>query len=183
MQSTAKLLPKIPIILRPHDQFSDNTEITVNAIPKNVVSHYKHLFMSAKVKYSLAGDFSLGFFADRKLFGFAAFSKVLRTANEWDMLFLHSDFVVPSKIDRLSKLLLYLLRSREVAKLITDHYVYDYRGLQTTVYTDKPVSMKYRGIFRKQENSKIGSLTYCAEFSNFTIKECYQKWKTRKPLL
>ncbi|MCL2005879.1 MAG: hypothetical protein FWG73_06905 [Planctomycetaceae bacterium] len=85
MQPATKLLSKIPVILRPHDQFSDNTEITVNVIPKNVVSHYKHLFMSSKVKYSLVGDFALGFFADRKLFGFAMFSKVMRTANEWDM--------------------------------------------------------------------------------------------------
>ena len=184
LQPSVKLLPKAPVILHHSDDITDDTEITVKEIPKNVVSHYKHLFMAAKVNYSLGGDYSLGFFADKKLFGFAVFTKGLNTADIWETLFLHSDFVVPSKVDRLSKLLLYLLRSKEVAQLIRRHYVYAYSGLQTSVYSDKPVSMKYRGIFKKEdvEDPQPGKLTYTAQFTDHSIQECYQKWKNRKPL-
>jgi len=182
LQPSVKLLPKTPVILQSNDDLTDDTEITVREIPKNVVSHYKHLFMSGKVNYSLGGDYALGFFADQKLFGFAVFAKNLRTADTWEILFLHSDFVVPSKVDRLSKLLLYLLRSKDVAKLIRRHYVYAYTGLQTSVYTDKPVSMKYRGIFKKEDTAETGKLVYTAQFTEHSIEECYKKWKNRKPL-
>jgi hypothetical protein len=138
--------------------------------------------MSAKVNYSLGGDYALGFFADKKLFGFAVFAKGLKTADIWETLLLHSDFVVPSKVDRLSKLLLYLLRSKEVATLIRRHYVYAYTGLQTSVFTDKPVSMKYRGVFKKEETTEPGKLVYTAQFTDSPIEECYTKWKNRKPL-
>lgn len=184
LQPSVKLLPRAPVTLQYNDEITDDTKIAVIEIPKNVVSHYKHLFMAAKVNYSLGGDYSLGFFADGKLFGFAVFSKGLGTANVWEILFLHSDFVVASKIDRLSKLLLYLLRSKDVATLIKRHYTYAYSGLQTSVYTDKPVSMKYRGIFKKEEpkDPQPGKLTYSAQFTEHSIQECYKRWKNRKPL-
>jgi hypothetical protein len=182
LQPSVKILSKTPVTLQYNDDITDETEITVREIPKNVVSHYKHLFMSSKVNYSLGGDYALGFFADGKLFGFAVFAKGLRTADVWETLFLHSDFVVPSKVDRLSKLLLYLLRSKDVAKLIRRHYVYAFTGLQTSVYTDKPVSMKYRGIFKKEETAEAGKLSYTAEFTEHTIEKCYKRWKNRKPL-
>ena len=184
LQPSVRLLPKSPVILQFNDEITDDTELTVKEIPENVVSHYKHLFMAAKVNYSLGGDFALGFFADKKLFGFAVFTKGLNTADIWETLFLHSDFLVPSKVDRLSKLLLYLLRSKEVAQLIRRHYFYVYSGLQTSVYTDKPVSMKYRGIFKKEESAdpQPGKLVYSAQFTDHSIKECYNRWKNRKPL-
>ena len=182
LKPSIKLLPKAPVVLQYDDEITDDSVLSVREIPKNVVSHYKHLFMSAKVNYSLGGDYAIGFFADQKLFGFAVFAKGLRTSDIWEMIFLHSDFVVPSKVDRLSKLLLYLLRSKEVAKLIRRHYFYTYSGLQTSVYTNKPVSMKYRGVFKKADSTEPGKLTYTAKFTEHTIKECYLLWKNRKPL-
>jgi hypothetical protein len=177
-----RLLDKTPEILDVDDIVTDETSIKVVEIPVKVVNHYKHLFMSARVNYSGGGDFALGFLAGKKLFGFAVFSKGLSTKDPFELLFLHSDFVVPSKVDRLSKLLLYLLRSSEVAKLIRRHYVYCYTGLQTSVYTNKPVSMKYRGVFQKQQCDDAGKLVYTASFTKWSIKECYEKWKNRKSL-
>jgi hypothetical protein len=182
LNPSVRLLEKTPEILTIHDTISDDVALKAAEIPVKVVNHYKHLFMSARVNYSQGGDFALGFFADKKLFGFAAFSKNLGTKNNYELLFLHSDFVVNSSIERLSKLLLYLLRSADVAKLIRRHYVFDYKGLQTSVYTDKPVSMKYRGIFKKEECSESNKLVYTCQFTNWSIQECYQKWKKRKNL-
>ncbi|MDR2641564.1 MAG: hypothetical protein LBC74_02095, partial [Planctomycetaceae bacterium] len=182
LNPSARLLDKTPEILDIVDVITEETDIKVVEIPVKIVNHYKHLFMSAKVNYSGGGDFALGFLAGKKLFGFAVFSKGLGTRDSFELLFLHSDFVVPSSIDRLSKLLLYLLRSADVAKLVRRHYAYHYGGLQTSVYTNKPVSMKYRGIFQKQECDDAGKLVYTACFTKWTIKECYEKWKNRKNL-
>ena len=147
-----------------------------------LVNHYKHLFMAAKVNYSLGGDSALAFLTNGKAFGFAVFSAGLGTVDENEILFLHTDFVVNSKIERLSKLLLYLLRSKEVQRVISRSYVHRYSGLQTTVYTDKPVSMKYRGPWKKIGVNEGGKLRYVAQFTDHSMKECYELWKSRKPM-
>jgi hypothetical protein len=177
-----KTLDKTPEILSINDIITDETDIRVVQIPTKLVNHYKHLFMSVRVDYNCGGDFAIGFLADKKLFGFATFSKSLGTQDVFELMCLLSDFVVPSSVDRLSKLLLYLLRSADVSKLLRRHYAFDYKGLQTSVYTDKPVSMKYRGIFQKQGSNENNKLVYTAKFTNLSIKECYKKWKNRKNL-
>jgi hypothetical protein len=182
LKPSVRILSKIPEILTINDTVTDETILAVTEIPLKVVNHYKHLFMSSRVNYSQGGDFALGFFVDKKLFGFAVFSKILGTKNSFETLFLHSDFVVESSIERLSKLLLYLLRSADVAKLIRRHYFFDYKGLQTSVYTDKPVSMKYRGVFKKEECNETNKLVYTCQFTDLPIQECYKKWKSRKNL-
>lgn len=130
---------------------------------------------------------ALAFLINGEIFGFASFSSSLGTSDPKKLLFLHSDFVVPSKIERLSKLLLYILRSITVYKLILRYYIHAYAGLQTSVYTDKPVSMKYRGIFSKFDNpdpkkTVKGKLTYIGNFTKLSIEECFEKWKNRKSL-
>lgn len=112
------------------------------------------------------------FFANGKAFGFASFSK--RLSNE-DYLFVQSDFVVNSHTPKLSKLLIMLSKSREVRRHIarlTKHY---YQGLRTTVYTDKPVSMKYRGVYELERRDK-GKIMYKADFVDETLNEIYKLW-------
>ncbi len=101
------------------------------------------------------------------VFGFAAFS--LRLSDE-ERCFLHSDFVVPSKERRLSKLMLYLLKSEDVRDFLVEKFNYFFDGLKTTVYSNKPVSMKYRGAFKLQRRDK-GKLIYCGDFNKLKIKK------------
>ena len=171
-----------PQILGVDEELGDSPEFAIAAVKVALVNHYKHLFMAAKVNYSLGGDSALAFLANGKAFGFAVFSAGLGTVDENEILFLHTDFVVNSKIERLSKLLLYLLRSKEVQRVISRSYVHRYSGLQTTVYTDKPVSMKYRGPWKKIGGNEGGKLRYVAQFTEHSMKECYELWKSRKPM-
>lgn len=181
-----KLLAKTPEIIPPDMELPENPEISVAPCKVALVNHYKHLFMSAKVDYSTGGDYAIAFLLDGKIFGFASFASGLGTIKAGEYIFLHSDFVVPSRIERLSKLLLYILRSKEVYKLLLRFYIHAYAGMQTSVYTTLPASMKYRGPFKKIDppdgKKKENKLTYTAEFTNFTIKECFDKWQKREPL-
>ena len=179
-----KLYGRTPQIIPPEMEMPENPDIRVVPCKVALVNHYKHLFMSARVDYSTGGDFALAFLIDNKVFGFASFASGLGTIKDGEYLFLHSDFVVPSSIERLSKLLLYILRSKEVYRYILRYYIHAYTGLQTSVYTKRPASMKYRGPFKKLERKgdKPGKLTYIAEFSNFSIMECFERWKKRQPL-
>lgn len=180
-----KLLGKTPRIIPPDKPLPENPEIRVVPCKVALVNHYKHLFMSSRVDYSTGGDFALAFLMNGWIFGFASFASGLGTIKDGEYLFLHSDFVVPSAIDRLSKLLLYILRSEVVYKLILRYYIQAYKGLQTSVYTTRPASMKYRGPFKKldRKESSPNKLTYVAEFTKFSIEECFDKWQKRQPLL
>ncbi|MEI8032997.1 MAG: hypothetical protein WCH05_06610 [Chlorobiaceae bacterium] len=151
-------------------------KVTVKVCRADQITYFKHLFMSARVNYSAGGDFGLIFFADKKAFGFAAFSKMMSTM---EMCYLHSDFVVPSHTTRLSKLVLYLLKAKEVRRLIARKLSHYYEGLRTTVYTDKAVSMKYRGVFELDRRDK-GKLMYQCRFNEETLDEAFQQWFRKK---
>ena len=98
-------------LLSNEEVLTEKTKITVKLCATDQITYFKHLFMSSRVNYSAGGDFGVMFFADGKAFGFAVFSKMLSTM---ELCYLHSDFVVPSQTKRLSKLLLFLLRTKEV---------------------------------------------------------------------
>ena len=159
-------------VVPPDFEFSPEMEITVQDVPVSDINYFKAFYMANKVNYTTGGDFGLIFFANGKAFGFASFSK--RLSNE-DYLFVQSDFVVNSHTPKLSKLLIMLTKSREVRRHIarlTKHY---YHGLRTTVYTDKPVSMKYRGVYELERRDK-GKIMYKADFIDETLNETYKLW-------
>jgi len=157
--------------------FSNSTKISIAKVQSELIFHYKHLFMSSRVNYSENEDFGIAFLADGMIFGFAGFNKFMSSEEN---LFLSSDFVFPSGEKRLSKLLIMLLLSKEIRKLLIRHYIHAYQGLKTSVYTEHPISMKYRGIFELLDRKK-GKLVYQQEFKNEYINEVFIRWfKTKR---
>nr|WP_232371795.1 hypothetical protein [Leptospira ainazelensis] len=163
--------PTLKII--PSDfQFTENSKIEIAKVTSDLIFHYKHIFMSSRVNYSDKEDFGIAFLVDGKVFGFAGFKKFM---SNMDSMFVSSDFVVKSGERRLSKLLIMLLLSKEVKKLLRSHYLHAYRGVKTSVYTEHPVSMKYRGVYELTERKK-GKLVYSQEFSNASMVEIFKTW-------
>jgi len=152
--------------------FTKETKIGIEQVAPDMVNYYKDFFMSLKVNYSLGGDNGLLFLANDKIFGFASFSKRL---SNLEYCFLHADFTIYSTQKHLSKLVLYILKSNEVRDILCDWYETYYKGIKTSVYTDKPVSMKYRGAFNLLKREK-GKLIYIAEFTGLDIKQMYNLW-------
>jgi hypothetical protein len=140
---------------------------------------------------------------DDKLIGVYAFS-ASPTLSNWDKhidtptMYLLSDFPVsPSKYKRLAKLVLYAALSKEskfLAERLTNKRV---RSLVTTAFTKKPVSMKYRGLFRllnkkqlpgveegETDASKIyyndgWQLNYGAAMGEWSLQEGLKLWKEK----
>lgn len=153
-------------------QFTRKTKITADICSVNDINYFKAFYMATKVNYTTGGDFGIVFFADGKAFGFTSFSKMLSTM---ELIFMQSDFVVNSNTPRLSKLLIMLMKSKEVRKLIARKMANYYEGVKTTVYSDKPISMKYRGVFELDRRDK-GKLMYVGKFTDMGIKQIYQTW-------
>ena len=153
-------------------QFTTDTVITIRQCAVNDGNYYKAFYMANKVNYTTGGDFGLVFMADGMAFGFTSFSKQLSTLSQ---IFMQSDFVVNSETQRLSKLLIMLVKSHDVRRLIARKMYNYYDGVKTTVYTTSPVSMKYRGVFNLERRDE-GKLIYSSIFTEKSLNELYALW-------
>lgn len=153
-------------------EFTENTKITLKLVPTMDVNYFKGFYMATTVNYTNCGDIGLIFFADGKAFGFVSFLSIRATLLQIDSL---TDFVVNSHTKKLSKLLIMLMLSRDVRMALARERLEYYRFIKTPVYTNKPVSMKYRGVFKLAKREE-GKLTYIGEFGNESITEIYKKW-------
>ena len=152
-------------------------EVSFAKVEANTVEYYRDIFLSSKVTAkSKVNGLCFAFLADGEIFGFVCFAGPLSEKETPIYVDERVDFVIESSVPRLSKLLLYLIKSREIKRLLERYYVKTFGGIQTTVFTDKPCSMKYRGVFKKVA-SKDGKLIYRTEFEDLSMQEQFEKWK------
>jgi len=152
--------------------FSKKDLIEISPCSTKEANHWKAFFMSAKVNYTEGGDICLVFLCNKRAFGFAVFKDM---TGGLEYSFLHSDFVINMREARVSKLLILLLKASEVRSALSRFYKVYYTGIFTSVYTDKPISMKYRGAFDLMRREK-GKLMYKADFAGQKVKEIYNNW-------
>lgn len=152
--------------------FNEDVKITVEMVDMKDVNYFKAFYMANKVNYTNGGDIALMFFANGLAFGFATFAHRRST---YDTIFGLSDFVVNSHTKKLAKLLIMCELSHEVQMMLARQLGEYYTAIKTPVYTDKPVSMKYRGVFELEKREK-GRLIYVGKFGTDTIQNIYKTW-------
>jgi hypothetical protein len=91
-----------------------------------------------------------------------------------DKIYLLSDFSI-SRERKLSKLIAMLATCHQVVRHFELRHVVRINAIQTTAFTNKPVSMKYRGIY-KLANRKPGMLNYESEIRDGTYQDVYRDW-------
>lgn len=170
-------------LLMPDDEIPDGAAVTVRPTEGPVVNHYRNLFLSKKIQPA-QGDLCLLAFAGSKLFGFLIFqSYSLMGQVGAGSIYLLSDFVVRSTRHRkLSKLLLMSVLCREVKALLEQRSMGRVKTILTTAFTDRPVSMKYRGVFNliKRGSGKGGPfLNYSGNFTKTSLRKVISKWKKK----
>lgn len=161
-------------LLTDEDIITEKSVITFVETKNNVINHYRFLFLSKKVERVVNGQKCFLLFIDEKLFGFLIFAdqKYNPMSGEY---FLLSDFVVNSSHARLSKLLVCLARSKEIIEHCEANKIQVYDKLSTAIFTNKPVSMKYRGVWTRTAK-KDGCLTYSTPVKDKTIQEEFRTW-------
>jgi len=159
----------------------------------DVFCSMRSMYMNANIKPG-SPALAFGVMVDDKLVGCFAVSQSkfhgMRGIIQ-PFLYLLSDFPVsPTKYQRLSKLILYAVLSKEMKLIFEKLTRKRVRGIITTAFSDNPVSMKYRGIFRllkrekleEAKNCKSGyigkkfMLNYGQEVGNFTLDEGFKIW-------
>ena len=98
---------------------------------------------------------------------------------EWCDIYLLSDFCIrPSAHRRLSKLILVCILSKEFRGYIEGVELKDVLRIGTSAFTDKPVSMKYRGIFDLHKRIP-GALNYVGAMGRWSLKEGFEWWRKK----
>lgn len=158
-------------------EFKENDEMSLAIIDPSTVMHYKNLFMSAKVDYSKGEKFCLAVLNNKEVMGFIGFAPMFSTP---ETAYLISDFCVKSIERKLSKLIAMIVLSEDIRRALARAWKTYAQKVKTTVYTDKPGSMKYRGVFEIKEKGK-GKLIYEAEFRKKKyLKDIYSEWFKKK---
>ena len=94
-------------------------------------------------------------------------------------VYLMADFAVrPSPHKRLSKLILACLLSKAVQTDLEQWLCGRVKVIGTTAFTDKPVSMKYRGLFEVHSRGE-GRINYVGQAGKWSLKEGYEWWKAK----
>jgi hypothetical protein len=94
-----------------------------------------------------------------------------------DKIYLLSDFALSPR-SRVSKLIAMLATSATVIDRLEVKLVQRIDTIDTTAFTEKPVSMKYRGIF-ELVSRKPGMLNYASTVRRQTPAEIYAEWFQR----
>ena len=91
-------------------------------------------------------------------------------------VYLLSDFSL-SRERRLAKLIAMIATSRGIVQMLNKRWLVRFDTVFTSVFTSKPVSMKYRGIFKlHNRNEKAGCLNYKSDVRQNTPQEIYRFW-------
>jgi hypothetical protein len=169
---------KSNLALLPEDyQVTESSKITYVKTDNHHLNYYKNLFLKKGIDYS-TGLSPLFVLIDGYLFGFLLFD-LIRYGMDQDKatrgVYVLSDFVVASPIKKLSKLLLLATKTKELQEILKSKLIQAVDFLLTTAFTDKPVSMKYRGVYDLQKRGK-GFLQYTTPSGTITAAEAVRIW-------
>lgn len=125
-----------------------------------------------------SADSSFGILAGEELVGAVAVSRSSYSGG-WCDAYMMSDFCIrPSLYKRLSKLVLIAVLSTEMQEIFEQVLGIEIKTIGTTAFTQKSVSMKYRGLFEIYSR-KEGALNYIARAGKWSLKEGYEMWKNK----
>jgi hypothetical protein len=120
---------------------------------------------------------------DGKLIGAVAYG----TWTGPNEVLLLTDFAVePHDYPKLSKLVVMAAASKEFQRIVERGFARRCRRLTTAVYSNRPVSMKYRGLFDLADRDKAPpespfkhKLTYKSDAGRWTLDEALALWKQK----
>lgn len=98
-------------------------------------------------------------------------------SGQHDRVYLLSDFAV-ARERRLGKLIAMLATCRAVVRAVERRLLVRVARIYTTAFTDRPVSMKYRGIFQLM-GRRPGALSYASTVREQTPNDIYREWFRR----
>lgn len=165
-----------------HTVLGPDTPITLREIKTTQLTPYKDAFLSKGIAHE-RGLWAYAVWAGQEVIGFVEFFFRKSLAADLTRVYLLSDFVVPgTRYPRLSKLMPMLALSADTRRCLERKRELRLGRVSTTVFTDKAVSMKYRGLMELEKRGQTPDghkyLNYAAPFTALSWQETYNQWLT-----
>jgi hypothetical protein len=158
--------------LSDEDVITKSSRLTLVPTTNRVVNYYRDVYLSKGVGIPADGEVPLVAAVDGRVFGFLIYSRMQGGGD----VYLLADFVINSeRYKRLAKLLLLVTQAQEVRRLLEEKFLLEISKCRTMVFTDKPVSMKYRGLYKLARRDP-GKLVYETEMGILNLKEVIPLW-------
>lgn len=139
-------------------QFSDKSRIRFMRASMSEIDYLRMIYLKKDIILGSA-PFCYLWFIDDYVFGASMFDFMKVDKYGTDAVSMKSDFVIDHPLQKLSKLLIMGVLSTEYRDELCIRFKTEVGRICTSVFTDKPVSMKYRGVFDLDERG-IGKLYY-----------------------
>jgi hypothetical protein len=173
------------LILADHNSsIRKGSDIKLVRLKTTELTAFKDLFLGKNVNFS-TGTWAFAVEIDGLIYGFIEYSQ--SKFGGLDGVYLNADFGVPyCRYPHISKLMVMLATCAETAKLLSRMRMYPTRSLATTAFTERPVSMKYRGVLELVKRGQTADgqkfLQYEGKFSDATWKQTLKTWLNKHSL-
>lgn len=162
-----------PFKYTPADPSTFTADSVVKVVPAYgaTMNYLKDIYLAKNIHHA-SGQFNSLIFVDRQLAG-----GIIMARSKFDAMnsiYILSDFSL-SRDRKLSKLIALIATSIDIIGPLRKRLVADLKTVVTTAFTDKPVSMKYRGIF-ELTGRKEGHLQYESAVRPEGAQELYRFW-------
>lgn len=167
---------------------NDNIEhVALKQLNHTQFNSLRQKYLSKQIHFTGTPKVCYGLFSGNKIFGVFGLTNDYNHKPPKDIehpsVYLMTDFCVKSSINKLSKLVLYCILSKDVKMLAKRLVSKEVKSIFTNVFTKHKSSIKYRGLFdlhtRKELEDKSFNLTYISKFGNWTLKEAVSLWKQK----
>lgn len=151
---------------------TERSKVKAVIAPSEAMNFLKDIYLAKGIKHK-NGMFNALFYVDDMLIGGAIYT-LPTFGDKIRSIYLLSDFSL-SRERKLSKLVAMLATSELVIGHINRKYFINVERILTTAFTNRPVSMKYRGIFRL-DAKKDGFLNYSSHVRTGTLDDIFLEW-------
>lgn len=151
---------------------TETSKVEIALLNAQQLNFLKNIYLAKGINHK-AGMLNFAVLVDGMLAGAFIFS-MAQYGDKIHNLYMLSDFST-SRQRKLSKLIPMLATSRSVINHVNRKYLIDIQSVNTTAFTKKPVSMKYRGIYQLAKRGE-GFLNYSSGVREQSPQEIFQEW-------
>ncbi|EDU6784108.1 hypothetical protein CJG67_003926 [Salmonella enterica subsp. enterica serovar Gaminara] len=151
---------------------TETSKVEIALLNAQQLNFLKNIYLAKGINHK-AGMMNFAVLVDGMLAGAFIFS-MAQYGDKIHNLYMLSDFST-SRQRKLSKLIPMLATSRSVINHVNRKYLIDIQSVNTTAFTKKPVSMKYRGIYQLAKRGE-GFLNYSSRVREQSPQEIFQEW-------
>lgn len=159
-------------------QITEKTKLRFVRASMSEIDYLRMIYLKKDIIMGSA-PFCYLWFLDNYVIGASMFDFLKVNKYGMDAVSMKSDFVIDHPLKKLSKLLIMGVLSSEFHEELNVKFKTQVRIISTSVFTDKPVSMKYRGVFDLSERG-VGKLYYTQEAGKLgTLIEVMNNFRKR----